>query len=94
MLLTRCFGAQAMTVGLLLFTSDMTARSFTAFGLAMLPYLGFNAWFLGGPGKGYLRVALAGRCWEYVFLAATLLIVKLIVVCIKFPSGVVTWSMT
>lgn len=49
----RCFGAQAMTAGLLLGTSTMTATSFKAFGLAMLPYLGFNAWFSGwGPGSG------------------------------------------
>jgi hypothetical protein len=30
----------------------MTRRSFQAFGLAMIPYLGFNAWFGLGPGKG------------------------------------------
>lgn len=48
----RCFGAQALTTGLLLGTSDMTIRSFTAFGLAMIPYLGFNAWFTVGPGRG------------------------------------------
>jgi hypothetical protein len=48
----RCFGAQAMTSGLLLGVSDMTAGSFTAFGFAMMPYLGFNAWFGIGPGRG------------------------------------------
>lgn len=48
----RCFGAQAMTSGLLLGVSPMDERSFTAFGVAMLPYLMFNAWFLAGPGRG------------------------------------------
>ncbi|KAK1763717.1 hypothetical protein QBC33DRAFT_549014 [Phialemonium atrogriseum] len=51
-LFCRCFGAQAMTCGLLLGTSDMTVNSFVAFGLAMIPYIGFNAWFGIGPGKG------------------------------------------
>ena len=41
-----------MTCGLLIYTSDMTERSFTAFGIAMIPYLGFNAWFGVGPGRG------------------------------------------
>jgi hypothetical protein len=48
----RCFGAQATTCGLLLGTTTMTKRSFTAFGLAMIPYLAFNAWFGIGPGRG------------------------------------------
>lgn len=48
----RCFGAQALTAALLLATSEMTVRKFTAFGLAMVPYLGFNAWFGIGPGRG------------------------------------------
>ncbi|KAJ5657543.1 uncharacterized protein N7484_001192 [Penicillium longicatenatum] len=52
LLLMRCFGAQAMTCGLLLGTATMTKRSFTAFGLAMIPYLTFNAWFGIGPGQG------------------------------------------
>ena len=41
-----------MKCGLLLGTSDMTVNSFVAFGLAMIPYIGFNAWFGIGPGKG------------------------------------------
>lgn len=48
----RCFGAQAMTVGLLLGVSPMDERSFTSFALAMIPYLMFNAWFGVGPGRG------------------------------------------
>ncbi|KAL2195214.1 hypothetical protein P885DRAFT_62455 [Corynascus similis CBS 632.67] len=51
-LTTRCFGAQAMTCGLVLGTSDMTAFSFTAFGLAMIPYIGWNFWFGIGPARG------------------------------------------
>ncbi|KAJ5376669.1 hypothetical protein N7509_013555 [Penicillium cosmopolitanum] len=51
-LLMRCFGAQATTCGVLLGTANMTPKSFVAFGLAMIPYLGFNYWFGVGPGKG------------------------------------------
>lgn len=55
-LFTRCFGAQAMTCGLLLGTSNMTAFSFTAFGLAMIPYIGWNFWFSGiGPSRGMIN---------------------------------------
>ena len=51
-LMMRCFAAQAMTSGLLLGVSPMDERSFTSFGLAMVPYLLFNGWFLVGPGQG------------------------------------------
>ncbi|KAH6850523.1 hypothetical protein B0I37DRAFT_352994 [Chaetomium sp. MPI-CAGE-AT-0009] len=55
-LFARCFGAQAMTCGLLLGTSEMSAFSFTAFGLAMIPYIiGWNFWFGVGPGKGMVN---------------------------------------
>ncbi|KAK4234711.1 hypothetical protein C8A03DRAFT_18438 [Achaetomium macrosporum] len=55
-LLMRCFGAQAMTCGLVLGTSEMTAFSFTAFGLAMIPYIGWNFWFSGvGPARGMIN---------------------------------------
>ncbi len=47
----QCFGAQAMTAGLLLGTADMTERSFAYFGLAMIPYVAFNCWFGLGPGR-------------------------------------------
>lgn len=50
-LIMRCFGAQAMTAGLLLGVSPMDERSFTSFGAAMLPYLAFNVWFCLGPGR-------------------------------------------
>ncbi|KAJ0413135.1 hypothetical protein BJY00DRAFT_320091 [Aspergillus carlsbadensis] len=51
-LIMQCFGAQAMACGLLLGVADMTWKSFLAFGLAMVPYLGFNAWLGFGPGRG------------------------------------------
>ncbi len=56
----RVFGAQALTAGLLLGTSPMDERSFAYFGLAMIPYIGFNAWFGIGPGRGVFTVWLAG----------------------------------
>ncbi|KAL3455685.1 hypothetical protein BJX64DRAFT_294812 [Aspergillus heterothallicus] len=51
-LLTQCFGAQAMTCGLLLGVTQMTRKSFLAFSAAMVPYMGFNVWFGVGPGRG------------------------------------------
>jgi ABC-type multidrug transport system permease subunit len=75
----QCFGAQAVTAGLLLGTSDMTVRSFTAFGLAMVPYIGFNAWFGIGPGKDmftkWLWMDFVGNT---VFLAGSLVAAKLL----------------
>lgn len=41
-----------MTAGLLLGTSPMNERSFTCFGLAMIPYVAFNVWYGVGPGRG------------------------------------------
>ncbi|KAK0727635.1 hypothetical protein B0T26DRAFT_695230 [Lasiosphaeria miniovina] len=59
-LLMRCFGAQAMTCGLVLGTSTMTPLSFTAFGLAMIPYVGWNFWFSAvGPAAG----VISGLMW-------------------------------
>ena len=59
-LFARCFGAQAMTCGLLLGTSNMTLSSFTAFGLAMIPYIGWNFWYSGiGPARG----TMTGLIW-------------------------------
>jgi hypothetical protein len=52
LLIMRCFGAQAVTCSLLLGVVDMTRKSFLAFGAAMVPYLGFNAWFGVGPWRG------------------------------------------
>jgi hypothetical protein len=78
-LLMRCFGAQAMTAGLLLGTSNMTVTSFTAFGVSMIPYLGFNAWFIIGPGRGFftnwLWMDVVGNM---VFLSGSLFAAKLL----------------
>ncbi|KAK4096407.1 hypothetical protein N658DRAFT_562441 [Parathielavia hyrcaniae] len=56
-LFVRCFGAQAMTCGVVLGMSQMTALSFKVFGLAMIPYIaGFNFWFSGiGPATGVIN---------------------------------------
>lgn len=70
LLLFRCFGAQALTTGLLLGTAPMDERSFTYFGLAMIPYLMFNAWFLAGPGKGVFTGWLWMDCIGNVVFAA------------------------
>ena len=54
-LFARCFGAQAMTCGLVLGTAEnLGERGFRAFALAMVPYLvAFNFWFSAwGPRKG------------------------------------------
>jgi hypothetical protein len=48
-----------MTVGLLLGTAPMDEHSFTSFGLAMIPYVLFNAWFGVGPGRGVFTRWLA-----------------------------------
>ena len=57
----------------------MTAKSFTIFGLSMIPYLGFNAWFGIGPGKGvftgWLWMDFVGNC---VFMGGSLLAAKLL----------------
>ncbi|KAI9144115.1 hypothetical protein BKA69DRAFT_1058363 [Paraphysoderma sedebokerense] len=45
-LLTQCFGAQAMLCGLLLGTANMTSKSFKYFGLATLPFFGFNYYYV------------------------------------------------
>lgn len=48
----RVFGAHAVTCGLLLGTADMSRRSWSAFGLAVASFMGFNVWMGIGPGKG------------------------------------------
>lgn len=66
----RCFGAQAMISGLLLGVAPMNARSFNAFALAMMPFLGFNAWFIVGPGRemftNWLLMDLVGNVFYAV----------------------------
>lgn len=39
------FGAQAMLVGILAAFATFTRRTFLAFGLAVLPFFGFDVWF-------------------------------------------------
>jgi len=73
------FGAQAMLVGILAAFSTFTRRAFLAFGLAVLPFFGFDVWFyfvvplfnalilLDVAGN----VALVGLCWRgYAVLRA------------------------
>jgi hypothetical protein len=68
-----------MTCGLLLGTSDMTVRSFTAFGLAMIPYIGFNAWFGFGPAKGmFTKMLWLDFIGNVVFLSGSLYCAKLL----------------
>jgi len=47
----RCWGPQAITCGLVVGTSTMTASSFTSFAVSMLPYIGWNFYMGFGPGK-------------------------------------------
>lgn len=68
-LMMRCFAAQAMTSGLLLGMSPMDERSFTSFGLAMIPYLMFNGWFLLGSGRGVFTNWLLADFVGNVFFA-------------------------
>jgi hypothetical protein len=75
----QCFGAQAATCGLLLAVSNMTATSFTTFGLAMIPYLGFNAYFIVGPGKGFFtNWLLLDLIGNLTFLSGSLYAAKLL----------------
>jgi hypothetical protein len=68
-----------MTTGLLLGVSDMTVRSFTAFGIAMLPYIGFNAWFGIGPGYGvFTKWLWMDFIGNVVFLGGSLVAAKLL----------------
>jgi hypothetical protein len=40
-----CFGAQAMISGLFAAFSRFTRATFLAYGIALIPFFGFNAWF-------------------------------------------------
>jgi hypothetical protein len=40
-----CFGAQAMLSGLFAASSRFTRATFLAYGIALLPFFAFNAWF-------------------------------------------------
>jgi hypothetical protein len=41
-----CFGAQAVLSGLFIWFSRWTAQTFFMYALALLPFFGFNYWFL------------------------------------------------
>lgn len=79
-LLFRCFGAQAMTCGLLLGTSEMSSFSFTAFGLAMIPYIGWNYWCSGiGPGGGMINSMMwLDFCGNVFFMLGSLWCAKVL----------------
>lgn len=84
-LLMQCFGAQAMTCGLVLGTSQMTSKSFTIFAAAMIPYIvAFNGWFGLGPQRGlltnWLWLDFAGNIF---FLSGSLYCARLL----KKPEG-------
>jgi hypothetical protein len=40
-----CFGAQACLAGLFIAFSQFTRTTFLAYGIALLPFFGFNYWF-------------------------------------------------
>ncbi len=66
------FGAQAMLVGILAAFSTFTRRTFFAFGVAVLPFFGFDVWFhfVVPVFNGLIlldvvgNVALVGLCWR------------------------------
>jgi undecaprenyl pyrophosphate phosphatase UppP len=41
-----CFGAQAVLGGLFIWTSRWTRTTFLAYAIALLPFFGFNYWFV------------------------------------------------
>jgi hypothetical protein len=45
-LMIGCFGAQAMLAGLFAATSRFTRLTFAAYGAALIPFFGFNYWFV------------------------------------------------
>jgi hypothetical protein len=68
-----------MTAGLLLGTSKMTVTSFTTFGVSMTPYLGFNAWFIIGPGRGvFTNLLWMDFVGNMIFLSCSLFAAKLL----------------
>lgn len=57
----------------------MTATSFTAFGVSMISYLGFNAWFIIGPGRDFFTNWLwMDFVGNMVFLSGSLFAAKLL----------------
>ncbi|TPX39051.1 hypothetical protein SeMB42_g06497 [Synchytrium endobioticum] len=63
-LLMRCFGAQAMLVGLSWCTLKPTKQAFTCFGLSMLPFFYFNYWAIARS-----RLFTRSRRWHMLCTA-------------------------
>lgn len=68
-LFCRCWGAQAMTVGVLLGTAPMNAFSFRAFAAAMVPYIAWNFWGGLGPGRSVVTPLIWGDFLGNIFFA-------------------------
>ena len=45
-LMIGCFGAQAVLGGLFIWFSEWTAKTFLVYAIALLPFFGFNYWFV------------------------------------------------
>jgi hypothetical protein len=45
-LMIGCFGAQAVLGGLFVWFSEWTAKTFLVYAIALLPFFGFNYWFV------------------------------------------------
>jgi hypothetical protein len=76
----RCFGAQAMTCGVLLGAAPMNPTSFRVFAASMLPYIAWNFWVAFSP-KG--RSIFTNLIWfdflgNIVFAGGSLYCAKLL----------------
>ena len=45
-LMIGCFGAQAVLGGLFIWFSEWTGKTFLVYAIALLPFFGFNYWFV------------------------------------------------
>lgn len=66
--MTQCFGAQAMLCGTLLMTSRLDRRGYAVWGVAMLPFVAFDWWFYN---SGFLTPfgAIGDAVGNAVFIA-------------------------
>jgi hypothetical protein len=70
-LIIQCFGSQAALCGLTALSTRWTSTSFRNFGLAMIPYFVFDAYFhytgaittLGAVGDGIGNIIFSYCCW-------------------------------
>jgi hypothetical protein len=67
-----CFGAQAMIAGLFAAFSRFTRATFLAYGLALLPFFGFDAWFTFVD-PVFTRIGLLDAVGNLVMLAMCVL---------------------